>query len=363
MKILYLTNNRFPTEKAHGLQIAKMCDAFIDMGASLLLVIPARRQSPFVKENDISRFYSLKNKIKIERLWSLDFLLSSVMPRLMAYFIQSLSFSFSFLFARRKYKNFIIYSRTIAPLIFYKSKWFFEAHTFPKTLIGKSLQRFFLKNCSGIVCISDSLKRKYATIFKGKIIVAHDGVDKMFFNIKESKNRKKMILYTGSPYAWKGVFTLADATKNLKNVRIVFLGGNENEPEFKKLKSYAKHASVLPFVPHEKVKEYLESAEILVIPNSAMDKIASEDSSPLKLFEYMAGGKKIVASDVHSIKEVLNEKMAYFFKADNVSDLQKAILRALKEKNTKGTIARKKAWDYTWDKRAKIIIGFLQKNA
>lgn len=363
MKILYLTNNRFPTEKAHGLQIAKMCDAFIDMDASLLLVIPARKQSPFVKENDIGRFYSLKNKIKIEKLWSLDFLLSSLVPRLMAYSIQSFSFGLSFLFARRKYKNFIIYSRTIAPLIFYQSKWFYEAHTFPKTLIGKGLQRIFLRSCSGIVCISDSLKRKYASIFKGKIIVAHDGVDKSFFDIKESKNRKKTILYTGSPYAWKGVFTLADATKKLRNVSIVFLGGNENEPEFKKLKSYAKHASVLPFVPHDRVKKYLESAEILVIPNSATDKIACEDSSPLKLFEYMASGKKIVASDVHSIKEVLDEKMAFFFRADDVRDLKKAILKALREKNSKGVIARKEAWNYTWDKRAKTIIDFLQKNS
>ncbi len=37
MKILYIANIRLPTEKAHGIQIMKMCEAFAHAGAEVEL--------------------------------------------------------------------------------------------------------------------------------------------------------------------------------------------------------------------------------------------------------------------------------------------------------------------------------------
>ena len=70
MKILYLAQIRLPTEKAHGIQIMKTCEAFAEQGAEVVLVVPSHRgdirQDPFeyyrVKRNFKNQF---KTKFKI----------------------------------------------------------------------------------------------------------------------------------------------------------------------------------------------------------------------------------------------------------------------------------------------------------
>ncbi len=357
MKILYLSNNRFPTEKAHGLQIAKMCEAFMQERADVLLIVPNRKQP--VKIDGAKEFYGLKQEISVKRIWNVDLLLSHFVPRTFAYFLQSFTFAVSFILRRLKYKNYVIYSRTFMPLIGYRGKWFFEAHTFPKTLIGRLIQQIFLRRARGLVCISQALAKKYERIYSGEILIANDGVDiELFSNLKKSSAHKN-VLYTGSPYKEKGVFTLAKACEDLKGVNCIFLGGNKNEPDFKHLEKIAQNSKVISYVKHSDVPKYIANADLLVIPNSAKDKAFSEDTSPLKLFEYMASGKKILASDVPAIKAILNEKMAWFFKADDVKDLRKKIIEALNSKEERGQHAARVAKKYSWKERAKEILAFL----
>lgn len=357
MKILYLSNNRFPTEKAHGLQIAKMCEAFMKQDHDVLLIVPQRKQ-PF-EIGTAKEFYGLKKEIHIKRIWNLDFLLSRIIPRTIAYFLQSFSFALSFAVRRWKYKKYVIYSRTFLPLIGYNGKWFFEAHSFPKSFLGKFTQRVLLRNAQGLVCISEGLAKKYGSIYSGEILIAHDGVDMNLFGKSKKSTGKKIVLYTGSPYKEKGVLTLAKACEDLDDATCLFLGGNKNESEFKHLQKVAKNSIVLPYVRHTEVPKYIAQADLLVIPNSAKDRVFSEDTSPLKLFEYMASGKKILASDVPAIKAILNEKMAWFFKADNAQDLQKKIMVALNSKENKGKLAAREALKYSWTERAKEILAFL----
>lgn len=358
MKILYLSNNRFPTEKAHGLQIAKMCEAFTAEGAGVLLVAPERKQKAAVGGCSAKEFYSLKKDIVVRRIWNVDFLLSKFVPRGIAYFLQSFSFALSFILRRWKYKKYTIYSRTFPPLMGYRGRWFFEAHTFPKSFFGRIAQRIFLRNARGLVCISEALAKKYAAIYKGGILIAHDGVDLALFG-KASKKGGNAVLYTGSPYKEKGVLTLAKACEKLKGVKCVFVGGNEDEPEFIKLRKVAKRSTVIPYVRHTEIPKYIAKAALLVIPNSAKDKAFSEDTSPLKLFEYMASGKKILASDVPATRAILDESTAWFFKADDADDLRKKIIEALRSKDAKGKRASRVVTKYSWKLRAKAILSFL----
>jgi len=58
LKITYIANARFPTGKAHGIQIAKMCEAFTTLGVELELVVPKRARHD---SSDIKIFYNLKH--------------------------------------------------------------------------------------------------------------------------------------------------------------------------------------------------------------------------------------------------------------------------------------------------------------
>ena len=57
---IYITNVRMPAEKAHGIQIAKMCEAFSDCGVDLELIVPRRRN---VIKEDPYDFYGIKRKM------------------------------------------------------------------------------------------------------------------------------------------------------------------------------------------------------------------------------------------------------------------------------------------------------------
>ena len=110
---------------------------------------------------------------------------------------------------------------------------------------------------------------------------------------------------------------------------------------------------------------YLKSANILVIPNSASSKISSEYTSPLKLFEYMASGCPIVASNLPSLREVLDEKNCVFAKPDNPESFKEAIEKVLNDIEFSSSIAKKALEDvssYSWEDRAKNILKIISSN-
>ncbi|KKR77731.1 MAG: group 1 glycosyl transferase [Parcubacteria group bacterium GW2011_GWE2_40_8] len=69
MKILYIANARLPTEKAHGIQIMKTCEAFADLGHSVSLIVP--RRFNFIKD-DPFEYYRVKRNFKIIKLPTID---------------------------------------------------------------------------------------------------------------------------------------------------------------------------------------------------------------------------------------------------------------------------------------------------
>ena len=82
-------------------------------------------------------------------------------------------------------------------------------------------------------------------------------------------------------------------------------------------------------------------------------------ASPLKLFEYMASGRPIIASDLPALREVLNDRNSLFFKPDNAADLARAV-KMLKSSQMLGYHLSQQALadvkNYTWDKRAQRIL-------
>ena len=86
---------------------------------------------------------------------------------------------------------------------------------------------------------------------------------------------------------------------------------------------------------------------------------------PLKLFEYMASKRPIVASDLPSIKETLrNEKNAILVKPDNPQALAEGIKRVLIDKELADRISEqafKDAQEYSWEKRSGRIFKFMRE--
>jgi len=117
--------------------------------------------------------------------------------------------------------------------------------------------------------------------------------------------------------------------------------------------------------PHGEIPIWLRAADVLVLPNTARENISKYYTSPVKLFEYMASGRPIVASDLPSVKALVDERMAVFFEPDNPKDLADKIhwvLENPQDAQNLALLAQEEVLRYTWDKRAGCIIEFIEQN-
>ncbi len=373
MNITYIHNCRMPTEKAHGYQIAKMCEAFADNSVSVELIVPARNNH--IKD-DIFSYYHTKNNFTIRYIKFVDFLSWSWLNQKISFTLNILEFLWLSLFLKIDKQN-IIYTRSpeIAWLFGVRGyKTFFECHQLPEE---KSwLFSFFIKKINTIVTISNGLKQDLADDYAypaDKILTSPDGVDLETFDIKITKQEAraqldlpidiKIVLYTGHLFAWKGVDTLAEASKDLsEEIRIYALGGDEKEINEFNSRNPGHRVINIPSVPRESVAIWLKAADLLVLPNSAKEKISEKYTSPLKLFEYMASGTPILASDLPSIREILDDKGSIFFTPDNALSLLDEINDLLLQNdnlNQMNTNNKQIINNYTWHNRAVHITHFM----
>src|SRR3989344_2951300 len=60
MKLVYISNSRMPSEYAHGLQVMQMCEAFVQNGCDVELIVPKRVNK--IKKDPFS-YYSIKKRL------------------------------------------------------------------------------------------------------------------------------------------------------------------------------------------------------------------------------------------------------------------------------------------------------------
>lgn len=365
MKLIYIANVRMPTEKAHGVQIVKTCEAFSLKSIDTQLIVPWRFNR--LKE-DTFEYYNIRGRFKITKIPSFDL----VCFGRTGFWIQSLSFSLFVFFYLFFKKTDIIYSRDETPLfglLFFKKRIFWEAHTNRYNYFVKSL----IKRCAGIVAITDGLKDFYVNkgILPNKIIVVPDGIDLADFSNKLDKISirkelglpmdKKIALYVGRLDGWKGVETFLEASKILpENIKAVIIGGEPQQ--ISRLKKEYEEVVFLGFLPYRELAKNQKAADVLIIPNTGKDEISAKFTSPLKLFAYMASGRPIVASNLPSLREVLNDENACFFEADNAQSLASSIVSLLNDEEKQDKISEQSLRDiikYSWNCRAQKIMSFI----
>lgn len=340
-KIFYVANVRMPTEKAHGIQILKTCEAFA-LEREVELVVPRRKTS--LKESPFS-YYQVRENFILTKLRCFD----TVRFGWLGFWVQSISFAIN-VAIYTLFKRGLFYTREefLASLLVLMGKQvIWEAHMGQRNMFV----RFLIKRQVPIVAISQGLKDLYINLGakEKSIFVAHDGVDLAQFGTKVDKAVAReeldlpvtgiLAVYTGSRHAWKGTDTLEEAAALLPDVKVCIVSG----------KSY------------KEVPLYLQAADVLVLPNSAREDLSSTYTSPMKLFEYMASGRPIVASDVPALKEVLNTETAYFFVPNDPESLAQAIRSCIDRRSESETKVQKALFEvekYSWQRRAQSILHF-----
>lgn len=378
MKIMYIANARIPTEKAHGLHIVKMCEAFAMQGVEVTLILPKRKN---VIEKNIFSYYGIKKNFSVRFIP----VINTTDKGFVGYWLSQISFSIRLLFVGLKDFGGVILTRDEWSgwlLAKRGCKVFYDMHGFPVKW------RFFwkpaMRNMAGIVCTNQWKADQCVKVFgiaRDKIILARNGFDDMVFSSELSEDDarakvglpagRQIAMYTGHLYDWKGVGTIVSAAKLLPEVLFVLVGGGDSEFDvFKIGRHLSDNILMIGHCPHQEMRFYLRAANVLLLPNSANSSnprflgYSVYDTSPIKLFEYMASGRPIVASDLPSIREVLCERNAVLVDPDSADLLADGIMRILKNDGLRVELAvqaRVEAQAFTWRKRADKIIEFIKK--
>jgi glycosyltransferase involved in cell wall biosynthesis len=380
MKLIYITNTRIPSEKANSYQSMQMCSSFsIFFDKVELWTGKARNTKELSEIKDVFKYYNVKETFYIKRFFQFDSLILALLNEFIWANLRGLIYSFNVCFHLMKYENdekVVIYTRIWHVLLIYimfqkvgllNIRIFYEAHKFSKPLVN------VISKIDGLIVINEFLKKKYNNFGLNRILTSHDGVNlNEHANISPYKfipNKEEFtILYTGSLFKWKGVETLVNSIDFLpKNFKLVCVGGSGRH--LRDFKSYVNKSSnsdrikVIAHKPKKEVLKFVEDADVLILPNSAKDKM-SLYTSPIKLFEYMASNRPIIASNISSIAEILSNRNSLLFESDSSEDLAKKILISASLDCQKiVTQARKDVEAYSWDKRAQNINEFIKSTS
>lgn len=370
--LIYVMNAKMPTNKAHGVHLANMCECFGRRLKKVTLIVPRRltvfKQDPF-------EYYGVNRTFEIKKIINIDFV--KIWPAV-GYWVQYISFSvFSavfLLFTSRK--GTVIYTRDHVLAFIFKLLGFFTVYEAHRIIIKSKLFFYVVRKVDAIVTNSNGVAHEFKKQGFEHILSFPNGISPKQFDIKLSKSElraklnlpldKKIILYSGHLYGWKGIQTVFESAILLKkqNFIFIFVGGVPGDVEEWKIK-FEKEGLNAIFTGHKSafdVPMYLKSADVLLLPNSAQTEESVKYTSPIKLFEYMASGIPIVASRLPSICEILNDNNAILFEADNASSLVSAITESFAHPEKSQRLATKALTDvqaYTWERRADTIISFV----
>ncbi len=384
----FVADVSLPSVRANAIQVLSQCQALLAAGEQVDLITPRRWRTPPEAGTlaELAANFGLDRLPRLRRLPCLDLVSTTRKPGPAAFYAQHLSFLALAAAVTAAGRYDVVHTReAMLPLLAggvlarRGARVMVELHNFPSRPAGLGLHRRALRRCHGLVVISRGLAERYGRLSPGgpPITVAPDGVAERFFADQGSRRDLRrdlelpddapIVLYAGGLFwAWKGLDTLIEAARLLNGkIRLVIVGGSPKPAHLAELKERIaglgiEGAKVTGFVAPAKVPAYLAAADVLVLPNSARAEISARYTSPLKLFEYLASGRPVVASDLPSLREVLSHgRNGWLVAPDDPKALAEGIERVINDPELAARLAengRETARRYTWDKRAETLI-------
>ena len=173
----------------------------------------------------------------------------------------------------------------------------------------------------------------------------------------------KIVMYAGNLDQDRRIEDLFYCAKKLPNFSFWLVGGWEQSIADRKrqvAEAQSKNIHFTGFVDNTDLPKFLQAADVLVMHYSR--KIGTvEYMSPLKMFEYMASGRAILATDLPAIKTTLKHgKNAWLVEPDDEIALLAGLRHLLSNDDTcesLGAQAKSDVTKHTWDQRASRIMG------
>jgi glycosyltransferase involved in cell wall biosynthesis len=209
-----------------------------------------------------------------------------------------------------------------------------------------------------IVCVTKEMKNEFARRYKissDKMKVIANGVNvDLFRPLDKHECRRRLNLeenvfyvgFIGSFTPWQGVEDLIEVSNKLKidgysQIKYLLIGDGELETDLiMQVHKYGIEDRIIlkGRVNYKDVPGYINAFDICYLGKKGL----SFGFSPLKLYEYLACARPVIASRFSGIIEVIDEGgCGYLFEPGNVDELAERIIQGFKQQETLKTIGLK----------------------
>jgi len=383
--VLYLADIRLPLERANGLQTVSTCHALAARGHRVTLLV---RPDTAETARDPLAFYGLTpiDGLTIARVAvagpspvrRATYLAAAVRrslagPRPSVVFTRDLGVAALLARLPRGGRPPLVYeSHGYAPVV---SALMPALHARAATASAAKLARLerrerrVYEQADGYV----TLTAAHAVELRGRftprddVAVVPDGTrlaDGRAFTWTGPRAGRPLVVYAGHLYPWKGVDALVEALALVPEVDACIVGGHPRESDLGRVQALAAARGLgdrvrfTGLLPPQDVPARLEAADVLVLPNVETE-VSARYTSPLKLFEYLAAGRPIVASRLPALEEILTDgENAILVPPGDARALGDAIRRVAGDPALARRLAARAFADaerYSWTRRAERL--------
>lgn len=237
-------------------------------------------------------------------------------------------------------------------------------------LVSSILEWFVITYAAHFICVTEWIKENLISrsIPETKATVIENGADPTLFQpMKDAKSilnldpEKNYIGFIGTLKAWQGLDSMLDAvpfiTEKSPETEVLIVGEGELMGWLQKCLKERNLKSVIITgkVKHEEVPLYISACDICL----TLKKPLSSGYSPLKLYEYMACEKPVVASRVKGFECLEKENAGILVDQKNPAEVADAVVKLLKDENLQEAMGKRGRKfvlkSHTWEKIAQEI--------
>ena len=370
MKLFYISQGNIPSKWAHTFQAMKMAEAFASRVDDVRMLTRGHWLAPLFPRFDFKGWYGLRKPFRVVRLPSRGTPLRGIIqgvryPRFDEAAVRH---------AKRKHADLVYTRSAYAGLLAARAglSTILETHMeFNHPEFAKVLEAAGHPSLRGVVTISPELRDLYRDAgLEADILVWPDAMDPEKFTGLPAKSELRArhaipknaftAVYCGNLYPDRGVEEILAAAKLLPHIHFVLAGGWDKDVAERR--AQAKHmpnAAFPGFVPNGQLPGLLAAADCLLMPYSAKCNTAGW-MSPLKMFEYMASGRPVIATDLPALRKHIEDgRNGLLVPSGDGAALAEAVKRLAGDPalaHRLGDQGREDVAPYSWDNRARDIL-------
>lgn len=376
MKVIY--HHRTLADGAEGIHIREMISAFTALGHDVILRGPSTGSSSHGKFSLIKKivngpFYEIMELFyNIAGFISMTRAIRKYKPDVI--YDRYMIYNFSIVMVAKIFKIPVI-TEINAPLAYERRIEPDEKLFFPK--VADFIEKWIARKSTVTVVVSTPLKEYFRVkknISTDQFMVLPNGVNTSKFNIKHKNtalrqklrihSREKIVGFTGILRPWHGINILLEAIlilkKTMRDVKLLLVGDGPElyaiHDMINKMK-LKKNVIITGRVPHSNIPQYIDLFDVAVSPKTTFY------ASPMKIPEYMALKKCIIAPNTPNIRDLLdNDKTGLLFTPEDPSSLSKLLEKALTDTSFRKRIALnahiKAMHSMSWNNIAERVLTF-----